>query len=75
MSIKVDMSIKSQLNAPNGRLFHKAGPKGALTRALADINRKGHAPDINYTYEFCAHIKECTKGVWLYAIMEIGERQ
>lgn len=75
MSIKADMGIKSHLNAPNGRLFHKGGPKGALTRALADINRKGHAPDIGYTYEFCAHIKECTKGVWLYAIMEIGERQ
>lgn len=69
------MGIKSHLNAPNGRLFHKGGPKGALTRALADINRKGYAPDINYTYEFCGHIKECTKGVWQYVIMEIGERQ
>ena len=69
------MGIKSHLNAPNGMLFHKGGPKGALTRALTDINRKSHAPDIDYTYEFCAHIKECTKGVWLYAIMEIGERQ
>ena len=69
------MGDNLHLNAPNGRLFHKAGPKGALTRALADIDRKGHSPDIDYTYEFCAHIKECTKGVWLYAIMEIGERQ
>ena len=74
MSIKVDMGVKSQLNAPNGRLFHKAGPKGALTRALADINRKGHSPDIDYTYEFCAHIKECTKGVWLYLVRGVGDQ-
>ncbi len=65
------MGIKSHLNAPNGRLFHGGGPKGALTRALTDIDRKGCAPDINYTYEFCAHIKECTKSVWLYSILEM----
>lgn len=69
------MGIKSHLNAPNGTLFHTGGPKGALVRALADINRKGYVPDIDYTYEFCAHIKVCTKGVWLYVITEIGERQ
>lgn len=69
------MGIKSQLNAPNGWMFHKGGPKGALTRALTDINKKACAPDIDYSYEFCSHIKECTKGVWLYVIMEIGERQ
>ena len=68
------MGIKSQLNFPNGRLFHKGGPKGALTRALTDINKKECAPDIDYSYEFCSHIKECTKGVWLYLVRGGGDQ-
>lgn len=74
MSIRVGMGIKSHLNAPNGRLFHKGGPKGALTRAQADVYRKEYAPDIDYSYEFCGHIKECAKGVWLYLVRGVGEQ-
>ena len=68
------MGIKSHLNAPNGRLFHKGRPKGALTRALTDINKKECAPDIDYSYEFHGHIKECTKGVWLYLVRGGGDQ-
>ncbi len=75
MSIKVDMGIKSQLNAPRLGKHRVDNPKGVMVRAVADIKRKEYSPDVDYVDEYYGQIKECTKGVWLYVIMEIGERQ
>lgn len=66
------MGIKSSLNA-----FFKAGkrnidkPRGAVVLVEVDMRRKEYSPDVEFDYEFGGHIKEVTKAVWLYSILEM----
>ena len=66
------MGIKSSLNA-----FFKASKRNVDasrnvdTGVEIDIRRKEYSPGVEYNYEFGGHIKEVTKGVWLYSILEM----
>lgn len=66
------MGIKSSLNA-----FFIAGkrnvgkPRGAVVLVEVDMRRKEYSPGVEFDYEFHGHIKEVTKGVWLYSILEM----
>ena len=66
------MGIKSSLNA-----FFKADkrnvgkPRNVNMDVEVDIRRKEYSPGVEFDYEFHGHIKEATKGVWLYSILEM----
>ena len=66
------MGIKSSLNA-----FFKADKRNVDTPhnvnmgVEVDIRRKEYSPGVEYSYEFSGHIKEVTKAVWLYSILEM----
>ena len=66
------MGIKSSLYA-----FFKADkrnvdkPRNVNMGVEVDIRRKEYSPGVEYGYEFGGHIKEVTKAVWLYSILEM----